>query len=84
MGDGQIVDFILPKFGMTMTDACVVQWLVGVGDPVAEGQDIVEVETDKTTMLITSTATGTVTEILLEQDAEAPVGTVIARIRTDE
>jgi pyruvate/2-oxoglutarate dehydrogenase complex dihydrolipoamide acyltransferase (E2) component len=77
----RLIDQVLPKYGMTMTDACVVQWLVSVGEAVSEGQDIVEVETDKTTMLIPSTATGTVEEILLEQDGVAPVGAVIARIR---
>ena len=41
------VDVVLPKWGMTMQDATIVEWLVAEGDRVAADQPICVIETDK-------------------------------------
>lgn len=71
---------VLPKWGMGIEEGTVVKWLKKVGDRVTEGEFIVEVETAKATQEVESPATGTLTEILLEEGQSASVGTDIAVI----
>ena len=56
--------FPLPKLGMNQEEGEVVSWLVAEGDEVTEGQPIVEVETDKATVELESTATGVLGRIV--------------------
>lgn len=74
------MDVLLPKWGMTMQEATVAEWLVAVGDAVTEGQPIVRVETDKVDAEVEAPAAGTIGEILVDAGQDAEVGTVIARI----
>ncbi|MFI0486217.1 lipoyl domain-containing protein [Actinomadura sp. 9N215] len=77
-----MTDVVVPKWGATMDEATIVQWLKNVGDRVAEDEPIAEMETDKATAEIVSPAAGTVVELLVAQDADVVVGQVIARIDT--
>jgi pyruvate dehydrogenase E2 component (dihydrolipoamide acetyltransferase) len=70
----------LPKWGMTMQDAVIVEWLVAVGDTVTQGQELVIVSTNKVEASIEAPVDGTVTEILVEEEDTVDVGTVLARI----
>jgi 2-oxoglutarate dehydrogenase E2 component (dihydrolipoamide succinyltransferase) len=65
------------------TKAVVRAWLKQVGDPVAEHDPLVELETDKVTQEVPSPAAGVLAEILLDTDAEAVPGALLARIETD-
>ncbi|HYV23382.1 MAG TPA: dihydrolipoamide acetyltransferase family protein, partial [Candidatus Bathyarchaeia archaeon] len=58
----------------------IVAWHKRVGDPVAAGEVLFEVETDKATMEVESPTAGTLRRILYPADATAPVATVIALI----
>lgn len=78
---GESVRIILPKYGMTMTDGYIVRWLHGIGDSVAVGEALVEVETDKVTMEIEAPAGGILAEITVQAGEEVPVGTVLGLIR---
>ena len=40
-------EFVLPDLGEGLTEATIVEWLVGVGDPIRVDQPVVEVETAK-------------------------------------
>ncbi len=40
-------EFQMPKLGLTMESGLVLEWLVGNGDVVAEGQSVLLIETDK-------------------------------------
>lgn len=53
----------LPQYGMTMHEATVLQWLKGVGDVVAEGEPLVELETDKATVEVPAPAAGRLARI---------------------
>jgi pyruvate/2-oxoglutarate dehydrogenase complex dihydrolipoamide acyltransferase (E2) component len=70
----------LPKWGMTMQDAVIIEWLVAVGDAVTQGQEMVIVSTNKVEASVESPVDGTVTEILVELEETVEVGTVLARI----
>ena len=63
------------------TKAVVRAWLKAVGDAVAENDPLVELETDKVTQEVPSPATGVLAEILLDTDAEAVPGALLARIQ---
>jgi len=74
------VDVTLPKWGMTMQEATIAEWLVAVGDSVTEGQALVRIESDKVEADVESPGTGTITEIVVPDGQDAEVGAVIARI----
>jgi pyruvate/2-oxoglutarate dehydrogenase complex dihydrolipoamide acyltransferase (E2) component len=72
--------FALPKLGMNQEEGEVVSWLVNEGDEVTEGQPIVEVETDKTTVELEATASGLVARILHRAGDIVPINGVLAVI----
>ena len=65
------------------TKAVVRAWLKAVGDAVAENDPLVELETDKVTQEVPAPAAGVLAEIVLDTDAEAVPGALLARISTD-
>jgi pyruvate dehydrogenase E2 component (dihydrolipoamide acetyltransferase) len=62
-----------------MEEGTILTWLVAPGEPVEEGQDLLEVETDKANMTVQAEAAGTL-EILAEEGATLAVGAPIARL----
>src|SRR5579863_7453726 len=74
----------IPKIGLVMDAVKVVRWLKKVGDPVALGEPLVEVETEKSVVAIESTVSGRLAQILLQADQEATVGDRIAWIESDQ
>jgi pyruvate/2-oxoglutarate dehydrogenase complex dihydrolipoamide acyltransferase (E2) component len=74
---------ILPKWGMNMVEATVVEWLKAVGDRVDEGEAIVSVETDKVEATVEAPVSGTLVEILVGPDEDVPVGATLGLIATD-
>ncbi len=62
------------------TKAVVRSWLKKVGETVAVNDPLVELETDKVTQEVPSPVAGVLTEILLDTDAEAEPGALLARI----
>jgi 2-oxoglutarate dehydrogenase E2 component (dihydrolipoamide succinyltransferase) len=64
------------------TKAVVRAWLKQVGDAVAENDPLVELETDKVTQEVPAPAAGVLAEIVLDTDAEAVPGALLARIET--
>jgi pyruvate dehydrogenase E2 component (dihydrolipoamide acetyltransferase) len=76
-------EFKLPDLGEGLTEGEVARWLVSVGDEVAEDQPLVEIQTDKTTVEIPSPAAGKVAQILVEEGAVVPVGTILVVIGED-
>ncbi|MEO8456093.1 MAG: 2-oxo acid dehydrogenase subunit E2 [Sphingomicrobium sp.] len=65
------------------TKAVVRAWLKQVGEAVAENDPLVELETDKVTQEVPAPAAGVLVEIVLDTDAEAVPGALLARIETD-
>lgn len=74
------MDVTMPKWGMSMQEGLLSEWLVAVGDTVTEGQPLATVETEKVDAEIESPGDGVVAEILVEAGVEVEVGTVIARL----
>jgi pyruvate dehydrogenase E2 component (dihydrolipoamide acetyltransferase) len=71
---------IMPKLGFDMAEGTLVRWVIGEGSPVEKGAVLAEIETDKATVEVESTFTGTVRQHLVEEGAIVPVNTPIAVI----
>ena len=74
------IEVNLPQFGMAMTEGTIDHWLKREGDPVTEGEDIAEVEAEKTTVVVVAPETGTLATILVQEGETVPVFTVLALI----
>jgi pyruvate dehydrogenase E2 component (dihydrolipoamide acetyltransferase) len=68
----------MPKLGYDMETGTVSGWLKQVGDQISRGDVIAEIETDKSTVEMEATATGTLVEIVQGAGAEVAVGAPIA------
>jgi len=75
-----MTDVVMPRLSDSMEEGTILQWMKRVGDEVAVGDELVEIETDKANMAYESDVAGTLTEILAEEGATLPIGEVIARI----
>ena len=64
----------MPKLGYDMETGIVSGWLKKVGDPIARGEAIAEIETDKATVEMEATASGTLVEIVHEAGDEVAIG----------
>jgi pyruvate dehydrogenase E2 component (dihydrolipoamide acetyltransferase) len=73
-----MTDITMPHLSDSMTEGTILTWLRADGDAVAEGEELVEIETDKATMTYESPAAG-VLAIVMRAGETAPVGAVIAR-----
>ena len=75
-----MIDIVVPA-EQEGTKAIVRAWLKQVGDPVAENDPLVELETDKVTQEVSSPSAGILDEILLDSDAQALPGAILGRLR---
>ncbi|MEI6102209.1 MAG: biotin/lipoyl-containing protein, partial [Eubacteriales bacterium] len=60
---------LMPKLGMTMTDGKLIKWLKNEGDRVEKGDNIFEVETDKTSLEVDSLYSGILLKKYYEEGA---------------
>ncbi len=70
----------MPKLSDTMTEGVVAEWHKKVGDTVANGELLAEIETDKATMEFESFFDGTLLHIGVEKTKAAPVNAILAII----
>ena len=77
-----IVDLVMPKMGESIMEATVLKWHKKPGDNVRMDETVLEIATDKVDSEVPSTAEGTITEILFNENDVVPVGTVIAKVDT--
>jgi pyruvate/2-oxoglutarate/acetoin dehydrogenase E1 component len=77
----RLVEIGMPRLSDSMEEATILNWLKRPGDEVARGEPLVEVETDKATMVYEAEADGVLEEIVVDDGATAPLGAVIARVR---
>jgi pyruvate dehydrogenase E2 component (dihydrolipoamide acetyltransferase) len=70
----------MPKLSDSMAEAAIVRWLVSPGDSFERGQGLVEVETDKATVVYEAEGAGTLDSILVPEGGSAAVGEPIATL----
>jgi pyruvate dehydrogenase E2 component (dihydrolipoamide acetyltransferase) len=72
-------EVILPRLGQGMEAGTIVRWLKSEGDPVAKGEPLFELDTDKVTQEVEAEASGVLLRIAVAA-GEVPVGRTIAFI----
>jgi multifunctional 2-oxoglutarate metabolism enzyme len=80
MPDTATLQITMPEMGESVTEGIVLEWHVGVGDFVNEGDTIVEVSTDKVDAEVPAPVSGTITALVAEVDDEVPVGQPLAEM----
>lgn len=75
------VDIVVPVAGESVVEADVGEWFKKVGDQVAVDESIVELETDKAAMDVSSPVAGTLIEIAANSGDTVEVGALLARIQ---
>lgn len=78
-----IVDLVLPKLGESIMEATILKWHKSVGDSIQLDETLLDIATDKVDSEIPSTVAGKIIEILYETNAVVPIGTIIAKIESD-
>jgi len=73
-------ELTMPKLSDSMADAVIVRWLVSPGEAFDRGAGLVEVETDKATVVYEAEAAGTLDAILVPEGATAAIGEPIATL----
>ena len=71
------LEIIMPKAGIDMTEGEIVEWKKKVGDPVKQGEIILEIMTDKTNMELEAEEDGYLIAILKNAGETVPVTEVI-------
>lgn len=79
----QSIPIMMPQLGESIAEATVVRWLVQPGDIVTIGQDVMEVETSKATLTVTSPAAGTVASLSADEGETYAVGSVLGKLTTE-
>ena len=74
------VEIKMPALGESVTEGTVTTWLKSVGDTVELDEPILEVSTDKVDTEVPSPAAGVLEQILVQEDEEVSVGTVLGLI----
>jgi pyruvate dehydrogenase E2 component (dihydrolipoamide acetyltransferase) len=74
----------MPRLSDSMSEATIVAWLKQPGETFHRGEPLVEVETDKATVVYEAEADGLLAEILVSEGVTAPLGEPIARLGGDD
>jgi pyruvate dehydrogenase E2 component (dihydrolipoamide acetyltransferase) len=74
------MDVLMPQLGETVAEGKITKWFKSAGDAVQPGDNLFEIETDKVSMEVPSTTTGTLSEIRVAAGEVAPVGAIVGII----
>jgi pyruvate dehydrogenase E2 component (dihydrolipoyllysine-residue acetyltransferase) len=75
-----MAEIVMPRLSDSMEEGTIITWMKQVGDEIAVGDELVEIETDKANMAYEADVAGTLTEILAEEGDTLPIGSPIATI----
>jgi pyruvate dehydrogenase E2 component (dihydrolipoamide acetyltransferase) len=74
------MEVLMPQLGETVAEGKITVWFKSVGDRVAPGDNLFEIETDKVSMEVPATSAGILQEIRVRQGEVAPVSAIVAII----
>lgn len=78
------IPIIMPQLGESIAEAAIINFLVQPGDSVQADQDIIEVETNKATMTVTSPCSGRVEKFTVQLNESYAVGAVLGQIEATQ
>ncbi len=73
-------EITVPTLGESVTSATVARWIKHEGEAVAADEPLVELETDKVTVEVSSPAAGVLASIAAQEGSEVPVGALLATL----
>jgi pyruvate dehydrogenase E2 component (dihydrolipoamide acetyltransferase) len=73
----------MPKLGFDMAEGVLVRWVKQIGETINKGDVLAEIETDKATVEVESSASGVVLQHIVDQGTVVPVNAPIAVIGTE-
>src|SRR5262245_15325056 len=74
------MDVLMPQLGETVAEGTITKWFKSAGDTVRPGDNLFEIETDKTSMEVPATSAGVLSAINVQVGEVAKVGAVVAVI----
>lgn len=74
------VKVVMPQAGQDLETGTVKHWLKAVGDTVAKGEPLVQIETEKIELDVEAPAAGVLLRILVENETETPIFSTIGVI----
>ena len=78
-----VVDLVMPKLGESIMEATILKWHKKPGDAIKQDETVLDIATDKVDSEVPSTAEGIIEETFFNVNDVVPIGTVIARIRSN-
>ena len=72
------MDVLMPQLGETVAEGKIIKWFKTAGDKVEPGDNLFEIETDKTSMEVPATSAGVLAEVRVAVGEVAKVGAVVA------
>ena len=78
------IDIIVPQLGESVTEATVAKWFKSPGDTVVRDEVLVELETDKVNLEVMAESSGTLSEVLAQENEDVEVGAILGRIAEGE
>jgi 2-oxoglutarate decarboxylase len=78
--EGETVAITMPEMGESVSEGTVLEWHVAEGDPVEEGQTVVEISTDKVDAEVPAPAAGVIAKLLVQADETVEVGKPLAEM----
>src|SRR5690554_1770660 len=79
-----MIEVTVPNVGESITEVQIGQWLKAEGDWINQGEDIVEIETEKASVQIPASTSGYLRNILKQEEEFAVVGETIASIEAGD
>src|SRR5436190_2448600 len=74
------VDVVMPQMGVSVSEGTITKWLKSEGDQVEADEPLLEISTDKVDTEVPSPASGTLTQIVVQEGETVEVGTKLAQI----
>src|SRR5689334_18767274 len=74
------VDVVMPQMGVSVSEGTITRWLKQEGEQVEADEPLLEISTDKVDTEVPSPASGTLTQILVQEGATVDVGTKLGQI----
>jgi pyruvate dehydrogenase E2 component (dihydrolipoamide acetyltransferase) len=72
------MNILMPQLGETVAEGKITKWFKHAGEAVAPGDNLFEIETDKTSMEVPATSAGVLAEIRFQVGEVAKVGAIVA------
>jgi pyruvate dehydrogenase E2 component (dihydrolipoamide acetyltransferase) len=74
------IDVVMPQMGVSVSEGTITRWLKQEGEQVEADEPLLEISTDKVDTEVPSPASGTLTQILVQEGATVDVGTKLGQI----